>query len=177
MTNSPVLVLNQNYQPLNICRARRAVVMIWRGKAEVVENNSDVMRSACIDIPVPSVIRLVYLIRRPPIRLKLSRREVFLRDRFTCQYCSKQTRDLTIDHVIPRRLGGEHSWENVVSACRACNQKKAGRSPQEASMRLLRPPAAPRPVMYSFRRDGFHNHPEWLKYVPNDNSGQLDSKV
>lgn len=171
MVNSPVLVLNQNYEPLNVCRARRAIVLLWRGKAEVLEKNSAVISSPTLAIDVPSVVRLVYLIKRPRMQRKLSRREVFVRDNHTCQYCSKQTRDLTIDHVIPRHLGGEHMWENVVSACKACNQRKAGRSPRSAGMSLLRQPSPPRPGNYHIVFDGFHEHPEWRKYVPTDKYG------
>jgi 5-methylcytosine-specific restriction endonuclease McrA len=168
MVNSPVLVLNQNYEPLNVCRARRAIVLLWRGKVEVLEKNSDVICSPSLAIDVPSVVRLIYLIKRPRMQRKLSRREVFTRDSYTCQYCSKQTRELTIDHVIPRHLGGEHVWENVVSACKACNQRKAGRSPRNAGMSLLRQPSLPRASTYHIVFDGFREHPEWQKYVPLD---------
>ena len=169
MINSPVLVLNQNYEPLNVCRARRAIVLLWRGKAEVLERNSANISSASFLIPLPSVIRLVYLIKRPRTQRKLSRREVFLRDSYTCQYCGKQTRELTIDHVIPRRLGGEHVWKNVVSACKACNQRKAGRSPKVAGMTLLRQPSTPPSVGYNVVYRRFEEHPEWQKYIPYGN--------
>src|SRR4030042_6104274 len=109
--NLPVLVLNQNYEPLNVCNVRRAVVLLDRGKAEVLENGRGVIHSASSTLPLPSVIRLVYLIRRPRPQLKLTRREVFTRDKYTCQYCGKQTRELTLDHVIPRHRGGKHTWE------------------------------------------------------------------
>ena len=165
MTNSPVLVLNQNYEPLNVCRARRAIVLLWRGKAEVLENNSDTMRSPSLTIAVPSVIRLVYFIKRPRVQRKLSRREIFLRDNYTCQYCGQHTKDLTIDHVIPRHLGGQHVWENVVSACKACNQRKAGRSPKSAGMKLLRQPFQPPALGYRVVQEGADKHPEWQKYV------------
>ena len=167
MINSPVLVLNQNYEPLNVCRARRAVVLLWGGKAEVLENNSDVMHSPSISISTPSVIRLVYLIRRPRIQRRLSRREVFIRDNYTCQYCGLQTRDLTIDHMIPRFLGGGHNWENLVSACKSCNQKKAGRPPEVAGMRMLRRPATPPSTSYYLMYRSPYNRPEWQKYIEN----------
>lgn len=169
MVNSPVLVLNQNYEPLNVCRARRAIVLLWRGKAEVLENNHSIIHSASLAIDSPSVIRLVYLIRRPRMPRKLSRREVFIRDSYACQYCGRQTRELTIDHVVPRHLGGEHVWENVASACKACNQRKAGCSPKGAGMRLLRQPSAPRATSHRIAFDGYHKYPEWQKYVPIDN--------
>jgi 5-methylcytosine-specific restriction endonuclease McrA len=167
VVDSKVLVLNQNYEPLNVCRARRAVVMIWGGKAEVLENNSDIMHSPSIYIRVPSVIRLMYLIRRPRLHRRLSRREVFIRDSHTCQYCGMETRDLTIDHVIPRYLGGEHTWENLVSACKSCNQKKAGRRPEKAGMKLGIKPYAPPPGPHSVMFQRHDNHPEWQKYLEN----------
>ena len=165
MINAPVLVLNQNYEPLNVCRARRAVVLLWRGKAEVLENNSDTMHSPSITIPIPSVIRLVYFIKRPRVQRKMSRREIFIRDSYTCQYCGQRTKDLTIDHVIPRHLGGQHVWENVVSACKSCNQRKAGRLPRLAGMKLRRQPFQPPALGYRVLHDGAEKHPEWQKYV------------
>lgn len=170
MVNSPVLVLNQNYEPLNICQARRAVVLLVQGKVEILENGRGLVRAPTHIIPLPSVIRLVRMIHRPrPNHRKLTRLEVFCRDKFTCQYCGKESRDLTIDHVMPRHRGGPHVWENVVSACIPCNHHKAGRTPAEARMLLLHKPAAP-------KGDGFHIpynhlrvHEEWLKYLPSHN--------
>ncbi len=167
MINSPVLVLNQNYEPLNVCRARRAVVMLWRGKAEVLENNSDVIHSTTTAIRVPSVIRLAYFIKRPRMQRRLSRREIFIRDNHTCQYCGRETRELTIDHVIPRFLGGGHAWDNLVSACKACNQRKAGRPPEKAGMKLMHKPTAPPSGPYYLMYQCPEAHPEWQKYIEN----------
>ncbi|GIW07893.1 MAG: hypothetical protein KatS3mg060_2698 [Dehalococcoidia bacterium] len=97
--NTPVLVLNQNYEPLNVTSARRAIVLLDRGKAEVLEHGRGTVRSTSQSHPLPSVIRLIYLIRRPRPQVRLSRREVFLRDGYTCQYCGVKSRDLTLDHV------------------------------------------------------------------------------
>lgn len=141
---SPVLVLNQNYQPLNICRARRAVVLVTLGKAEMLENGAGFIHTAAALFPVPTVIRLPYMVRQPRRQRRMSRLEIFIRDNFTCQYCGTKTRQLTLDHVSPRYRGGEHTWENVVSACPACNRRKAGRTPAEANMKLLKTPARPR---------------------------------
>src|SRR6185295_18361360 len=143
MGASSVLVLNQNYEPLNVCNARRAFVLVDRGKAEVLEHAEGAMRSTYQTFQLPSVIRLIYMIKRPRPQMRLTRREIFVRDHYTCQYCGKQTRDLTIDHVEPRHRGGRHTWENLVAACRTCNHKKAGRSPEEARMLLLNQPARP----------------------------------
>jgi len=165
--NLPVLVLNQNYEPLNVCNVRRAVVLLDRGKAEVLENGRGVIHSASCTLPLPSVIRLVYLIRRPHPEMKLTRREVFTRDKYTCQYCGKQTRELTLDHVIPRHRGGKHTWENLVSACKACNHRKAGRTPAEARMSLIRQPLPPRPRSYYYiLQQSILTNNEWEKFLP-----------
>ncbi len=170
MINLPVLVLNQTYEPLNICRVRRAIVLLYRGKAEMLENGSGFIQSASHTFPVPSVIRLACLIKRPPPKPKLTRIEVFSRDRYTCQYCGKESRQLTLDHVTPRYRGGEHVWENVVSARVTCNRHKAGRTPNEAGMRLIRQPAPPRSKFFSYLP--YHHSPirsEWQKYLPQEN--------
>jgi 5-methylcytosine-specific restriction endonuclease McrA len=161
-----VLVLNQNYEPLNVCNARRAFVLVSRGKAEVLEQRQAVMRAAHFAFPLPSVIRLVYMIKRPRPTVRLSRREVFLRDNYTCQYCGKQSRDLTLDHVLPRHRGGGLSWDNLVSACKLCNHRKAGRTPKEARMDLLREPSAPRVSVYYPFYHYLHDELEWRKFVP-----------
>ena len=166
MINFPVLVLNQNYEPLNICRVRRAVVLLYRGKAEMLENGSGFIHSANQVFPVPSVVRLAYMIKRPRPERKMTRLEIFHRDQYTCQYCGKETHQLTLDHVIPRHLGGEHTWENVVGACIPCNRRKAGRTPEQAGMKLLRPPCPPRgnkPFYISHHQQA---QKEWLQYLP-----------
>ena len=166
MVDSSVLVLNQNYEPLNVCNARRAVVLLNRGKAEVLEHGFGAIRSPSHSLPLPSVIRLVYLIKRPRPKVKLTRREIFVRDRYTCVYCGKQTKDLTLDHVMPRHRGGKHTWENLVSACKACNHRKASRTPAEAHMHLLRMPVAPRGNSYFMFYQYLQNQYEWRKFIP-----------
>lgn len=161
----PVLVLNQNYEPLNICQARRAINLLLRGKAEVLENNSWEIHTVNGALSLPSVIRLMYAIRRIWLPRKLTRVEVFNRDRYTCQYCGKETKDLTLDHIIPRHRGGEHSWENVVSACIPCNRHKAGRTPKEAGMKLLHPPHIPRSGSFTIPYYYLRSHEEWLKFL------------
>ncbi len=139
MTNTvsgTVLVLNQNYEPLNICNVRRAIVLVIDGKAEVLEEYNLALRSACAEFASPSVIRLVYMIKRPRPKVKLTRKEIFIRDDHTCQYCGKRTGDLTLDHIHPRSKGGQHTWLNLVSACRFCNHRKGGKSLAEARMQL-----------------------------------------
>ncbi len=163
--NCPVLVLNQSYEALNLCRTRRAVVLVFQGKAEVLEDSRGEIHSVTRTFPVPSVIRLVYMIKRPRPQRKLTKQEVFNRDKYTCQYCGCQTKELTIDHVIPRRRGGEHAWENVVSACKGCNRYKGGRTPEEAGMTLVQEPAAPRNSGFYIPYRYVDGYSEWTKYL------------
>ncbi len=166
MDGSSVLVLNQNYEPLNVCNVRRALVLVLRGKAEILETATRSFHSARESFPLPSVIRLINLIRRPRPRVRLTRKEIFLRDGWRCVYCGRETRDLTLDHVMPRHRGGPHTWDNLVSACKPCNHRKAGRTPSEARMTLLREPAAPRVSIYHTFFEYLVTMHEWRKFVP-----------
>jgi len=161
-----VLVLNQNYEPLNICNVRRAFVLLTRGKAEILENGAGALRTPSHSFARPSVIRMIYLIKRPRPKVRLSRREVFLRDNYTCQYCGVRTKDLTLDHVIPRHRGGRHTWENLVSACRACNHRKGSRKPEEAHMKLLRQPVEPKASNYYVLYRHLQGYEQWRKFIP-----------
>ena len=163
--NSPVLVLNQDYAPLNICGVRRAVVLVLKEKAQLLENGRGELHAVGDSFPIPTVIRLVHMVKRPIFTRRLSRREVFWRDGFTCQYCGRQRGELTLDHVVPRFRGGKHAWDNVVTACVACNHRKAGRTPKEAGMALFQEPRAPKANPYHhlmFR----HLPEEWSDYIP-----------
>lgn len=166
--NAQVLVLNQNFEPLNICNVHRALVLVIMGKAEILELNGLVIHTIDREYRAPSVIRLSALVKRPRPQVKLTRREVFIRDNYTCQYCGTQTRDLTIDHVVPKSRNGGHSWENLVSACKSCNHRKGGKTLAEARMRLLREPFKPRAgAYYTIQRKLRHDvHDEWRKFVP-----------
>ena len=144
-----VLVLNQNYEPLNVCNLPRAFRLVFGEKAEVVEYDHQEIRTPSNAYRAPSVIRLQHMIRRPRPRVRLSRREVFARDDHVCQYCGRQGGDMTLDHVVPRHRGGAHTWENLVTACKSCNHRKGGRLPDEARLRLLRVPVEPRSDVYS----------------------------
>ena len=166
MINYPVLVLNQSYEPLTVCRARRAVVLIFQGKAEMLEDGVGYIHSISDTFPLPSVIRLAQMIKRPRRQRKMTRFEIFNRDKYTCQYCGTQSRSLTLDHVVPRYRGGQHTWENVVSACAACNRRKAGRTPKEANMKLIREPVPPRGgPLYIVPYRYLQNRDEWRKYM------------
>lgn len=166
--NASVLVLNQNYEPLNVCNVRRALVLVIDGKAEVLEQHDCTIASATRVFRSPSVIRLIYMIKRPRPRVKLTRREVFIRDNFTCQYCGRQAGDLTIDHVVPRSRGGPHTWDNLVSACKTCNHRKGGKSLHEARMTLRTLPKEPSAGLYYAieRRVDAGAHEIWQKFIP-----------
>lgn len=155
-TDSQVLVLNRNYEPLNLCSWRRAVVLVYLGKAVPLEHDSLTVHAATTAVRLPSVVRLADQIRRPLPEVKLSRPALMARDEHTCQYCGKPGKHLTVDHVIPRHLGGRHTWENVVACCIECNNRKGNRTPREVGMTLLRTPQRPRFIPYlsfsAFRR-------------------------
>jgi len=139
---SRALVLNASYEPLCVVSGRRAVVLVLDDKAEVVHASDEQIRSERLCLEVPSVIRLRTFVKVPyRRRAALNRRAVFARDHHRCQYCNGRAE--SIDHVVPRSRGGEHSWENVVAACRRCNAGKRDRLLAETSMVLRRPPTAP----------------------------------
>jgi 5-methylcytosine-specific restriction endonuclease McrA len=140
--NRLVLVLNASYEPINIVPARRALTLVLGGKALVEERSKFVIRTSRINVPVPSVIRLVSYRRIPRQNRSLSRKGILLRDGSTCQYCRSTLppKDLTLDHVIPRSRAGESTWENLVACCFPCNNRKGNRTPQEAGMVLAKQP-------------------------------------
>ena len=140
-----VLVLNASYEPLNVCTVRRAHVLVFKGKAEVVERLDKPLRSATGSFIWPHVIRLVHYVRVPrAIQRKISRRALFARDGWRCVYCGTTSGRLTLDHVVPRSKGGESIWENVVTACAPCNLRKGDRTLEQAGMVLRTPRRAPR---------------------------------
>lgn len=137
------LVLNVTYEPLSIVASRRAACLVLDDKAELIEHDGTELRSVSLSLPRPSVVRLRYLVRAPFRRTAaVSRRSIFARDDFCCQFCGRLAD--SIDHVLPRSRGGAHTWENVVAACRPCNLRKGDRTPEEAGMALARPPRTPR---------------------------------
>jgi 5-methylcytosine-specific restriction endonuclease McrA len=138
----PVLVLNASYEPINICAARRALVLILKGLAHAEEHADGHLHAQRLAMRLPTVIRLLEYRRIPHQTRALSRKNILMRDRYTCQYCHKvfPSTELTLDHVIPRSRGGESTWENLVACCHPCNNRKGNRTPDEANMRLLRQP-------------------------------------
>lgn len=162
-----VLVLNATYEPLSVVSIKRAVVLLLKEKAELLEAAETTLRARGIAMPVPLVIRMVYYVRIPrAMALPLSRRSIMARDQYTCQYCGATPlrADLTLDHVLPRSRGGRTEWENVVVACRVCNQKKGSRTPREAQMSLARPPRRPRYVALALLGEN-HQREAWSKYL------------
>src|SRR5580693_5203847 len=140
--HAPVLVLNASYEPINVCAARRAVILVLKGVAMMEEQNGHILHAARVNMRVPSVIRLLEYRRIPHQTRALSRKNILLRDRNCCQYCGTilASGELTLDHVIPRSRGGNSSWENLVACCHPCNRKKGNRYPTEAGMKLMREP-------------------------------------
>jgi 5-methylcytosine-specific restriction endonuclease McrA len=144
-----VLVLNASYEPLNVCSVRRAHVLVWKGKAEVIESLPKGLRSATDTFVWPHVIRLVQYVRVPrTLQRKISRRALFARDGWRCMYCGTTNGRLTLDHVVPRSRGGGSVWENVVTSCAPCNMRKGNRLPDEVEMTLRSPPRVPAPVLF-----------------------------
>ena len=164
----PVLVLNASYEPINICAARRALVLILKGVALAEEHAQGAFHAQRANFPMPSVIRLLEYRRIPHQTRALSRKNIMMRDRMTCQYCHKifNGGDLTLDHVTPRSRGGETIWENLVACCHPCNNRKGNRTPEEANLRLLH---APRPFSLHTGRQLMRLHAksdeQWRKYL------------
>jgi 5-methylcytosine-specific restriction endonuclease McrA len=140
--HNPVLVLNATYEPINVCAARRALVLVLKGIAAAEESSRSFVRSPSRSLLLPSVIRLLEYRRIPFQGRALSRKNILLRDRNTCQFCARSlpSSELTLDHIVPRSRGGESTWENLVACCHPCNNRKGDRLPEEAGMRLLRRP-------------------------------------
>jgi 5-methylcytosine-specific restriction endonuclease McrA len=164
----PVLVLNSSYEPINVCAARRALVLVLKGVAAAEEHASAHVHSARQAMRVPSVIRLLEYRRIPMQARSLSRKNILMRDRYTCQYCQRtfSSNELTLDHVVPRSRAGETTWENLVACCHPCNNRKGNRTPEEAGFRLAR---APRPFSLHTSRHLMRllgkSDDQWRKYL------------
>ena len=181
--NRPTLVLNRSWQAINIVNAARAVLMLWNGIAKAVdpqtyqvftwedwsalrpEDGEHVIKAVSFNLRVPEVVTLNNYDKMPCNAVVFSRRNVFKRDKFTCQYCGAQpgSEELTIDHVEPRARGGETTWENCVLACYDCNRRKADRTLKEAGMRLRKQPKRPSwSPLYSLRTLPIQS---WSKFI------------
>jgi len=168
-----VLLLNASYEPLNVVSLRRAIVLLLKDKAELLEAAEQRINSASMSLPVPLVIRLVYYVRVPrSMGIPLTRRTVMLRDGHTCQYCGKclTKSDMTIDHIVPRVRGGKTTWENVVCACKACNLRKGSKSLKQSNMHLRSRPARPKYLAVAILADS-PVHQVWRKYIPENGLG------
>ncbi len=164
------LLLNATYEPLRVVSWKKAITLLWQGKVEVLEVYDKEIRGISITIKLPSVIRLLHLVKLKPSHqgVKFSRANIFARDKHRCQYCGQRARsdELTFDHVVPISRAGRKAWENIVTACIRCNNRKSGRTPEEAGMRLIRPPVKPRWSPTLTITIGLKSLPEsWLDYL------------
>src|SRR3954471_3532478 len=166
--HQPVLVLNASYEPINVCAARRAIVLVLKGVAMTEEENGHFLHAARIAMRVPSVIRLLEYRRIPHQTRALSRKNILLRDRNTCQYCGEvlPSSELTLDHVIPRSRGGASTWENLVACCHPCNRRKGNQFTFESGMKLMREPRSfnLHTSRHIIRLMG-HSDAKWRKYL------------
>lgn len=164
----PVLVLNATFEPINVTAVRRALVLLLKGVAQAEEHNHSQVHSPSQALKVPSVIRLLSYRHIPQQTRALSRKNILLRDRNTCQFCGRQfaASELTLDHVVPRSRGGHSTWENLVACCYGCNNQKGNRTPEEVGLRLVR---RPRPFTLHTSRQLMrlmgHQDEKWRKYL------------
>lgn len=164
MLNRHVLLLNQNYEPLSVCRARRALVLVLAQKAETVETYDFAARSVGRVMPIPSVLRLNHFVRVRRREVPLTKRNVLRRDNHVCQYCGRHLAVMTTDHVLPKALKGADTWENLVCACPDCNSRKGRRTPHQAHMPLRRRPK--KPHYFTFTVSGLGDVPDaWRQYL------------
>ena len=161
---SGALILNATYEPLSVVSSRRAVVLVIRGKAVVLERRPEEWASESAMFPVPSVVKLCSYVKVPYQRtVPVTRRAVFGRDDHTCQYCRGPAE--SIDHVIPRSRGGQNTWDNVVAACRRCNVRKGSKLPSETDLVLLKRPEAPQRYGWIYANAGYRMDPVWNRYL------------
>jgi 5-methylcytosine-specific restriction endonuclease McrA len=163
-----VLLLNASFEPLNVINWRRAVKLVFMEKVEVVEESERVIRSISSSMRIPSVVRLVQFVRFRRREARFSRRNVYARDHYKCQYCGSRfsSEELTCDHVVPRSQGGRAEWSNIVTCCVACNRRKGGRTPEQAGLHLLKAPARPTWLWgFHTRIGGGAPPPGWQSYL------------
>lgn len=159
-----VLVLNQDYSPITVCTVQRAFLLIFLEKADLVESNSQKsLRSISASFPFPSVVRIKQYVNIPYKGVVMSRHNIFKRDNGKCQYCGT-SKDLTLDHVIPRSKGGESTWTNLVTACKRCNSAKGDYSLEKAGMRLMKKPMKPSCVSF-LRMNHSAYQDKWSSYL------------
>lgn len=163
-----VLLLNHDFTPLNICSLKRAIGLLFVGKADVIHYDGTYIRTPSGAFEAPSVIRLRYKVSRPIPELKLTRKNILARDNYTCQYCGQKGGELTVDHVVPKKMGGKTDWDNLVCCCKRCNSKKKDKTPKQAGMQLLRQPRKPSFIPFisltKYRR--CLEREDWRPYLP-----------
>lgn len=162
------LVLNGDYSPLNVCTAMKGAKMVFTGRAELVEGRINGLRTVSARYPIPTVVKINHRIRLKHIRVRLSRKAILSRDRYTCQYCGSMGPSMTVDHLNPKHRGGEFTWENLVCACPRCNSRKADRTLSEAGMKVLNRPKEPGYFALSLLYHTQKGRPDevWGKYLP-----------
>src|SRR5690348_11972235 len=148
--NGRVLVLNASYEAINVCTVRRAAVLVLKQRAEILENGERALHAETFEMPRPTVIRLTTYVRVPrdAHSRKITRRAIFARDQWECQYCGNGHANLTVDHVIPRSKGGSSAWDNIVTCCAPCNRRKGDLLPKQANMHLRSKPTVPNPTIF-----------------------------
>ncbi len=165
MTHTPVLLLNQNYEPLTILKLKRAIALMYLNKVDLIENEDGrYIRSLRLTYPAPSVIRLKYFIKIKRKEIPLTKRNIIKRDNHQCQYCGKKIGVMTADHIIPKATGGEDTWENLVCACLECNNRKGSRTPQTAAMTLIKKPKRPNYFTFVLHELGYPNA-KWRPFL------------
>ena len=165
MLRLPVLLLNQNYEPLTILKLKRAITLLILGKVDMIEKeDGKVIHAVSISYRVPSVIRLRYYIHIKRKEISLTKKNIIKRDNHQCQYCGKKTGLMTADHILPKALGGDDSWENLVCACHECNNKKGNRSLKQAGMVPLKKPKRPNYFTFVLNEFGSPNA-KWHPYL------------
>ena len=160
--NSPILVLNSNYLPINITSFKKAFKLVFKGKAEVILEGDEEVSTMKIKFMKPSIIRLTYNVNVPYKKVILSKENIHKRDNFTCAYCGKY-RDLTVDHIFPKSKGGKDHWDNLISACKKCNSRKGDRTLEQAGMSLLFKPYKPSPLHFMCEANRFREG--WGDYL------------
>ncbi len=163
-----VLLLSISYEPIKVIDWKRAITMLFLGKVEVIEEYGHNIHSVSFTLKLPSVVRLLNVVKRNSKPVKFSRQNIYSRDRYRCQYCGQKfsSEDLTYDHVLPKSRGGRTEWTNIVTCCIDCNRKKGGRTPREASMKLLKKPVMPTWVPAVRLTVGFKTVPQtWREYL------------
>ena len=164
------LLLNATYEPLKVVHWQKAITLWCQGKVEIIASHDREIRAVSFSLRLPSVIRLLRYVRikKRFDYVPFSRANIYARDAYTCQYCGDQlpTQELTFDHVIPVSQGGRKDWENIVTCCVSCNRRKGGRTPEEARMRLIKPPRRPNSAPAIRITIGLRNAPDsWRDYL------------